>query len=145
MAYRFIPEDEGIANTIKKLLELEGFVCVDAQTAKAEDVSDKVKKEIENSDGVVVIFTKVKQLSNGKWTTSSWLNDEKAFALGKNKPILLFFEDCIDPDERKGIHGELEYLPFNRDKMDEFILRAIPYIRDFYKKVLEFKGLSVCF
>jgi len=148
VSYRFTPEDENIAGIVKRLLELEGFVCVDGKTAKAEGVSDKVKKEIEKSDGIVVIFTRDKQLEDGTWKTSNWLINEMSLAVGMGKPVIVFFEDCINPEERRsilGIIGDLEYLMFNRDQLSELLLNAIPYIKDFYKKVLEHRGIFTFF
>ena len=143
VTYRFAEEDRKIVESIKKLLELEGFDCVGWKTdnVEIENVYNQVKKEIEDSDCVVVIFTR-------NWTTSNWLINEMSFAIGKGKPVILFFEDCIDPEERKsivGIVGDVEYLTFNRYQLDEFILKAIPYIRDFYKKVLERRILFTFF
>ena len=141
IGYRYVKEDEIVAKKLISLFELEGFECITGRTAKARDIDEKVKKAIEESDGVIVIFTKDKELRNGGWTTSTWLSDEKAYALGAGKPILLFFDECISADQKKGLQGDLEYIEFNREKLDDAILKAIPYLRDFYKRLLEFKGL----
>lgn len=143
IGYKYTKEDETIAKKLMTLFEYEGFECVTGRTAKAEDVDEKVKKLIKSSDGTIIIFTKEKELKNGGWTTSTWLSDEKSYALGAGKPVLLFFEECISADQRKGIQGDLEYIEFNREKLDDAILRAIPYLRDFYKQVIEVKGLPL--
>jgi len=137
VGYRYTEEDEKLANEFIKLFELEGFKCVSGKTAKAEDIDEKVKKLIDQSEGVIIIFTREKELKDGGWTTSRWLTDEKAYAMGRDKPVLLFFEDCIAQTERKGIHGELEYVKFNREHLHEAFLKAIPYLRDFRQRVLE--------
>lgn len=143
VGYRFTPEDKELLDKFIELFTLEGFNCISGETAKAEDIDEKVKETIEQqSEGVIVIFTKEEELREGGWTTSTWLTDEKAFAIGKNKPVLLFFEDCIAQTQRKGIHGELEYVEFNRDKLDEALLKAIPYLRDFRQRVLERRQTS---
>lgn len=138
VGYRFVPEDEKLVSKFMELFRHEGFNCINGETARAEDIDDKAKEMIEQqSEGVIIIFTKEEELREGGWTTSVWLTDEKAFAIGKNKPVLLFFEDLIAQTQRKGIHGELEYIEFNRGNLDEALLKAIPYLRDFRQRVLE--------
>ena len=137
VGYRYTPEDEILANKFIELLRLEDFNPISGKTAKAEDVDDKIKKMIDQIEGVINIFTREKELKEKDWTTSTWLIDEKAYAIGRGKPVILFFEDCIAQTERKGIHGELEYIEFNREHLDEAFLKAIPYLRDFRQHVLE--------
>ncbi len=141
VGYRYTDEDEEIAAAFMELLELEGFKCITAKTSKAEDVNEKVKKIIARCDGAAIIFTKEKELKDGGWTTSAWLKDEKAYALGVKKPVLLFFEKDISDSEKKGIHGDLEYIEFERERLHDAILKAIPYVRDFYEKIIGVKGL----
>lgn len=136
VGYRFNEDDEKIANKFMKLMELEKLEPISAEISKAEDIDDKVRKMIDDSNGVAIICTKEKELRDGGWTTSTWLIGEKGFAMGKDKEVILFFEDCIAESERKGIHGALEIIEFNRAQMDEAILKAIPYLRDFRKRIL---------
>jgi hypothetical protein len=136
VGYRYAKEDEEIAEKFISLFELEGLGVVSGKTAKVEDVDDKVKGMINTCDGVIVIFTKAQELKEGGWATSLWLSDEKSFALGKSKQVGLFFEDCISQEQKKGIHGNLEYIEFSRDNLDKAFLEAIPYLRDFKQKIL---------
>jgi len=136
VGYRYTPEDELLADKFIKLLFLEGFNPTSAKTARAEDIDDKVKKMIELSDGVTIIFTREEELQKGGYTTSTWLSDEKSYALGKDKKVTLFFEDMIAPSQRKGIQGDLEYIEFNRDHLENCILEAIPYLRDFRQRII---------
>lgn len=137
VGYCYTEEDEKLANKFIKLFELERFKCVSGKTAKAGDIDEKVKKLIDQSEGVIIIFTREKELKDGGWTTSRWLTDEKAYAIGRDKPVLLFFDDRIAQTGKKGIHGDLEYVEFNREHLDEAFLKAIDYLRDFRQRVLE--------
>lgn len=137
VGYRYTEEDEKIANKFIELFRLENLNPISGKTAKAEDVDDKVKGRIAQSEGVIIILTKEQELKNGGWTTSTWLTDEKAFGLGRDILVILLYEDCIAPSERKGIHGALEYIEFNREHLDEAFLKAIPYLRDFRQRILE--------
>ena len=138
VGFRYAKEDQEVVRTFMELLALEGFEILSGKTAKAEDVDEKVKGLISSCDGTIVIFTKSQELKEGGWSTSVWLSDEKAFAMGKGQEVGLFFEDCISKESRKGIHGDLEYIEFDRENMQEAFLEAIPYLRDFKQKILKY-------
>jgi hypothetical protein len=137
VGYRYAKEDQEIVRAFIDLMILEGFDVRSGKTAKAEDIDEKVQALISSCDGTIVIFTKSQELKDGGWSTSVWLSDEKAFAMGKSQKVGLFFEDCISEESRKGIHGDLEYIEFDRDDMQKAILDAIPYLRDFKQKILQ--------
>jgi hypothetical protein len=139
VGFRYVKEDQEIVRAFIDLLILEGFDVRSGKTAKAEDIDDKVKSLISSCEGTIVIFTKTKELKDGGWSTSIWLSDEKAFALGKSQEVGLFFEDCISEENRAGIQGNLEYIEFNRNTLQNAILEAIPYLRDFKQKILDSK------
>lgn len=136
VGYRYTDEDEIIAKKFIELFRLEGFNPTSGKPAKAIDVDEKVKGFIDESDGVIIIFTRDKKLEGGKWTSSGCLKDEKAYSMGRDKPILLFFDDCIEESERNGIQGDLEHVVFRRDCLDDSFLKAIPYLRDFRQRIL---------
>jgi hypothetical protein len=137
VGYRYNKEDEDIAESFVELMKLEGLNVVTAKTAKPIDVDDKVKEQISKCDGAIIIFTKAEELKDGTWATSAWLLDEKAFTLGKGKEVGLFFEECISDSQKKGLQGNLEHVEFNRNHLEQGILKAIPYLRDFRQKLLK--------
>jgi len=137
VGYRYTEQDEELAKRFIEIIRLEGFNPISGKTAKAEDIDEKVKRMIETSEGVIIIFTKEKELKEGGWTTSTWLTDEKSYALGQGKRVGLFFEDRIAPSQKKRIHGDLEYIEFNCEHLEEAFLQAIPYLRDFRQRILE--------
>jgi hypothetical protein len=136
VAFRYTSEDEKIAEKFMELFEYENFIVLSARIAEARDIDEKARGMISEADGIIVIFTRESELKEGGWTTSTWLTDEKAFAIGKDKPPILFYEDCIAESQMKGIHGNLEYIKFNRERLDEAFLRAIPYLRSFRQRIL---------
>jgi hypothetical protein len=137
VGYRYAEDDEKLAEKFMRLFELEKLNPISGKTAKAEDVDDKIKSMISASHGVIIIFTREEELTRGGWATSSWLTTESAFALGQNKLVGLFFEDCISVKQRKGIQGDLEYIEFNREHIEDAFLEALPYLRDFRQRILE--------
>jgi hypothetical protein len=136
VGYRYTPEDEILAEKFIKLFRLEKLNPISGKTAKAEDVDEKVKGMITISDGVLIIFTREEELKRGGWATSTWLTSESAYALGQNKLVGLFFEDCISLTQRRGIQGDFEYIEFNRESLADSFLTAIPYLRDFRQRIL---------
>jgi len=136
VGFRYTQKDEIVANKLIELFQLEDLNPISGKTAKAEDVDEKIKSMIDVSDGVLIIFTKEKELKHGGWATSTWLTSESAYALGQKKQVGLFFEDCISPTQRKGIQGDLEYIKFNREHLDKTFLEAIPYLKDFRQRIL---------
>ena len=64
-----------------------------------------VLQEIQVADWVVVMFCPRSQLTNGKYSTSPWVLEEKgaAVALGKNFQILA--HEDVDDNEIGGLHG----------------------------------------
>jgi len=137
VGFRYTEADEQVAAKFMKLFFLEGLTPVTAKIRKPEDVNKKVKSMIAHSEGVAIIFTKEEELKEGGWTTSTWLSDEKAFAIGRDKPVIMFFEKEIAETVRKGIQGSLEYIPFARAELADALLESVEYIRAFRQKVLE--------
>lgn len=128
---------EIIVDKFIRLFQLEGLECFTGKPAKAMEIDDKVEKLITESDGVIIIFSKDKELRDSHyWTTSSWLKSEVTCAKTQKKPFLMFYEKWIDPDERKGLHGEVEYIEFDAEGLDDTFLKAIPYLRDFKQRIL---------
>lgn len=126
VGYRYDEEDVTIVEKFIKLFRLEGFNPISGEVAKPMNVDEKVKGLIDECEGTIIISTRDRPLNNGKWTASVWLKGEESYSLGRDKPILLFYDDCIDEEEKKGIQGNLEYVVFKRECLDDAILKAIP-------------------
>lgn len=138
VGHKWTDKDDEIANKFMELFELEGLKCLTGKPAKPVDVDEKVKGLINDTDGTIIIFGPDKKLEATEYmTTSGWLKDEKSYAMGKGKPILLFFDNTIHPDEKKGIQGDYEYIDFDKECLAEAILEAIPYLRSFRKGLVE--------
>jgi hypothetical protein len=55
-----------------------------------------------------------------KWTASSWVIEEKAYAVAKRKTLILLQEDGVD--SIGGMQGDYEYIPFTRDALQDLVL-----------------------
>lgn len=126
-----------MAEKIKQLLELEGFKCLVAEDEpNTGALKEKIEKLIDESDGVIAIASRDEKLDGkDEWTTSNWIHQEIAYAKAKNKPMLIFYETGLSHKEKYGFQEGLEYLEFDRKKLDEFLIEAIKYIRKFRKDI----------
>jgi len=72
----------------------------------------------------VGIFTRRAKLEGkNAWTTSEWVLDEKAYAYGKGRKLVLLKE--AEVESIGGIQGDYEYLPFTRDSFHLALVRLI--------------------
>jgi len=105
------------------------FACfrIDVETGelpKADRVSLKVRRRIEKCDAFVGLFTRRDKLSGKReWTTSAWVIDEKAYALAKEKKLILIKEAGISTIG--GLQGDYEYLEFDRDDPADLMLKLL--------------------
>lgn len=116
VSHSFEPSDEEIAQTIIETLRSIGITVVTGEKPKAERISEKVKKRIDDQHLFVGVFTRRKKIARSKeWTTSPWLIDEKAYAVGKGRRLVLLREGGVD--SIGGIQGDYEYIEFSRDRL----------------------------
>ena len=132
--------NDDVAEKIKQLLELEGFKCLVAEDEpNIGELKEKIEKLIDESDGVIIIASRDEKLDGkDEWTTSNWIHQEIAYAKAKNKPIFIFYETGLSHKEKYGFQEGLEYLEFDREKLDEFLIDAIKCIRKFRKDIGKF-------
>ena len=85
-------------------------------------IGQKIKERIGRADLFVAILTRRYPIRNNKyWTTAPWVVEEKGFSIGQNprRPIILLVEDGIEvPTETGGLEGDLEYIKFDRYRLD---------------------------
>jgi hypothetical protein len=97
---------------------------VTGEKPRADTVSEKVKGLIEDQYLFVGIFTRRDKIAKkNEWTTSNWVIDEKAYALGKGKKLILFREKGVA--SIGGIQGDYEYIDFSRDNLEGAIIRLL--------------------
>ncbi len=91
---------------------------------KADRISSKIKERIERQYLFVGVFTR-RDTIQGKdeWTTSAWVIDEKAYAAGREKKLILFKEEGVG--SIGGIQGDYEYVEFSRNALVKIPLSLI--------------------
>ncbi len=124
VGHSFAPADSNIANSIIQCLEAIGIGVLTGEKPRADRISDKVKRLIVKQYLFVGIFSRKDKISHKKeWTTSPWVIDEKAYAVGRNKKLILFKEK--DVGSIGGIQGDYEYIEFSRDNIQDALVDLI--------------------
>jgi hypothetical protein len=91
---------------------------------KADHISNKVKGLIEQQPIFAGIFTRRDKVARkAEWTTSAWVIDEKAYAVGLQKRLILLKEQGVS--SIGGIQGDYEYIEFSRGALERAIVTLI--------------------
>jgi len=124
VGHSFVQEDQVVINCIIETLKSLGIRVVTGQKPKADKISEKVKRLIEGQYLYVGIFTKREKIAQKKeWTTSLWVVDEKAYALGKGRKLILLKEQGVG--SIGGIQGDYEFIEFSREALEKIPSRLI--------------------
>jgi hypothetical protein len=123
IGHSFAPEDEAIVEAVTNVLKAIGVDVVTGKKPKAERISDKVKGLIDAQHMFVGIFTRRDKLEGKKkWSTSTWVIDEKAYA-SRTKKLILLKEDVVD--SIGGIQGDYEFIEFTRGDLGKAVISLL--------------------
>jgi hypothetical protein len=124
VGYSFAPTDKLVVDCVIESLVSLGVKVVTGEKPRADRISDKVKRLIEDQHIFVGVFTKRDKISRKKeWTTSPWVLDEKAYALAKGKKLILLKE--VGVVSIGGIQGDYEFIEFSRDTLHSVPTRLV--------------------
>jgi hypothetical protein len=124
VGHSFAVEDQTVNNAIIEALTSLGIAVETGAKPRAERISDKVKELIARQHIFVGIFTRRDKIARkNEWTTSPWVIDEKAYAVGANKKLILLRETGVG--SIGGIQGDYEYFPFDRAALHSAVLTLI--------------------
>lgn len=120
--------DARVNSAVAGMVEACGFSVVTGEIPRADTVSRKVRDRIEAASYFLGIFTRRDRLKGRReWTTSSWVIDEKAYALAKGKKLILLRESGVQ--SIGGIQGDYEYVEFIRDDLTELLIKLVQILR----------------
>lgn len=120
----FAANDSEVNKCVGDVLEALGATVVTGEKPKADSISEKVKALIEGQAIFVGIFTRRDKIARKpEWTTSPWVIDEKAYAVGRQKPLVLLKEQGVG--SIGGIQGDYEFIEFSRESLGSLALRLI--------------------
>ncbi len=117
----FDSADSKVNVCICECLSALGLVVVTGEKPRADKISEKVKGLIEQQSIFAGIFTRRDKIARKpEWTTSAWVIDEKAYAVGLQKRLILLKEQGVN--SIGGIQGDYEYIEFSRDELERTII-----------------------
>jgi hypothetical protein len=120
MGYSFDGAGREVADFVGNFLKTLDFDVVTGEPFEAKPVSDKVKTLIRSQGVVLCIFTKPEE---GGKAYSEWVRDEATFAAALDRPLFVLVERGID--NIPGIHGDLEYIPFDHNNLGPVLLKLV--------------------
>lgn len=124
----FAAEDVSINSAITRLADAFGYQVTTGEKPRADSVSKKVRERIEAASLFIGIFTRRDRIrGRNEWTTSSWVIDEKAYALATRKKLILLRESGVQ--SIGGIQGDYEYIEFVRDDPLELMVKLVQTLR----------------
>jgi hypothetical protein len=113
----FAQNDKRINDAVLDVLRAIGLRVITGDRPQAGLISEKVKNLIDEQTIFVGIFTRRDKIARKpEWTTSPWVIDEKAYALGRRKRLILLKESGVG--SIGGIQGDYEYVEFSRDAIE---------------------------
>ncbi len=124
VGHSFLPSDKRVADCVIQILTAIGVTVVTGEKPKADRISEKVKKLIDEQRLFVGVFTRRDKIARKKeWTTTTWVVDEKAYAVGKGNKLILIKEEGVG--SIGGIQGDYEFIEFSRDRLEELCVKLV--------------------
>jgi hypothetical protein len=120
----FAAVDDRVNHTVRRFLEAMDMKVITGEKPAADSVSAKVRRRIESAQLFVGVFTCRDRLAGRQeWSTSTWIVDEKAYALARDKKLVLVKEEGVQ--SIGGLQGDYEYIEFQRDKLENLVLALL--------------------
>jgi len=124
VGHSFETKDTTVANDVVEVLKAIGLSVFTGEKAKADQISEKVKELIESQDIFVGVFTRRDKLHRkAEWTTTTWVIEEKTWAMARNKRIILMRESGVK--NLGGFHADHEYIEFTREAMGRGLVKLL--------------------
>jgi hypothetical protein len=124
VGHSFDPKDGNVVECVTQCLDALGIQWVSGQKPKADRISNKIKQLIDGQLFFIGVFTcRYKIEAKREWMPSLWIVDEKAYAVGKGKKLILFREKGLS--SIGGIQGDYEYIEFSRDRLQDITIELL--------------------
>lgn len=125
LGHSFSDEDSEVVSAVVRILERLGITVVTGKKPEANRISEKVKRLIDAQHFFVGLFTRREKLSGKpEWMPSLWIVDEKAYAVGKDKKLVLLKEEGVG--SIGGIQGaDYEHISFRRDRLHDMVVQLV--------------------
>jgi hypothetical protein len=125
----FTVVDDRVNHTVKRFLESMNVKVITGEKPAADSISAKVRRRIESAELFVGVFTRRDRLAGRQeWSTSTWIVDEKAYALARDKKLVLIKEEGVQ--SIGGLQGDYEYIEFQRDRLENLVLALLETFKE---------------
>lgn len=114
LSYHFDSAGNSLANKVQSLLRSHSLVVVTGTRLAGGNVTDEIKKRIDNCDGMICLFTRRAEGEN-----NNWVRDERTYGLSKNKRIISLQDKSVPND---GMFSNREYIKYDPDKDSDSLL-----------------------
>jgi hypothetical protein len=132
LAHRFTEEE--LITKLKRIIEEKKYNWKEGKRENLGSISEDILLKIKNCGFFISLMTKKDQLTSGKFTTSSWLIEEKGAALAFGHRPLIMVEEGVDRHYIGFLQSDDEMIFFDRSNFEAKIEEAIEKIINTYKK-----------
>lgn len=130
LAYSYLKEDEELVAGMKRILQ-RYYVVTDGKTSHLGSVSRTVIDKIKQADIAIFVMThRDRKVNSEKFTTSSWLIEEKGAALALEKPVAILVESGVDVQDIGGLHGDRPLLTFTRNNFSDVVATLLEMLEN---------------
>jgi hypothetical protein len=127
VGYGYNDRDAWVKDLVFPLIKALGHDWADGQEIYGEQLSDGVRKEIEECQALLGFTTRREPLQKGNlWTTHQWVKDELLTAQQKGIRFVEIREMDVDPQD--GILGNIARITYNPAERDRCLLEIIKAI-----------------
>jgi hypothetical protein len=130
VSYRFA--DEEYASGLIDLLQQSGFQVV-CGIDSVDSISRTILQRIKDCDYFVCVMTRNQLKTDGTFTTSPWLLEEKGAALALGKPLVLLVEEGVT--DVGGLQGDWQRIHFTAKSFLKGALQAVRQLKALIKNI----------
>lgn len=129
VGHSFAPADETVVSAVIRVLTAFNIRVETGERPSADSVSRKVKRRIDRCEAFVAIFTRRERIAGQQaYTTSTWVIDEKAYAIAGNKKLVILKDALLN--DIGGLQGDYEYVSFEPDAVVDLIVRLVELLTE---------------
>ncbi len=126
LSYRFAEKE--YVEGLRQLLEQEGFSPVTGLSANTY-ISQAILHRIKDAEFFLCLMTRDKSKTDGTFTTSPWLLEEKGAALAFGKRIVLMVEEGVE--DVGGLQGDWQRIHFGPKGFLSAALQAVAQLKSY--------------
>jgi hypothetical protein len=111
LAFAFRPNDRELANQVQQLLGSHDVPAVTGENLGGDALTPAVKERIDDSDALIALLTQRDRITNTRYTTHQWVQEELNYARDNKLRTIALIETDVDVG---GMYASHEYIPFDR-------------------------------